>query len=85
MCVHVRTCARACVISEISTLFRVYAISLSTHTLYTCRIALIFSMWDYFDIFIFAGDVPSCGASDRVTDNMQKRARKHAHLCDNIV
>ena len=42
MCVHVRTCAHACVISEISTLFRVYAISLSTHTLYTCRIALFF-------------------------------------------
>ena len=30
-----RVCARVCVISEISTLFRVYAISLSIHTLYT--------------------------------------------------
>ena len=45
VCVRVRTCARvcagahmcACVISEINTLLRVYAISLSIHYIYTHR------------------------------------------------
>ena len=61
--VHVRACARMCVVSEIkdsfqslrylSNFFRVYA-----HIAYIHVESLeFFFMWDYFSIFICAGDV----------------------------
>ena len=64
VCVCARVCM--CVISEISTLFRFYAILLSIHTVYICRISDFFVMWDNFCGFMCARNVALCGASDRV-------------------
>ena len=58
MCARVCVCVRECVISEICTLLRVYAISLSIHRLYT------YVMWDHVFVLTCEGDVASHGASD---------------------
>ena len=51
MCVRVCMCARVYVIKETSTLLRIFANSLITHTLYTHILSLISAMWDY--VFAF--------------------------------
>ena len=47
-----RTCVHACVIRELSILFKIFANPLNTHDLYTHLFALIFAMWPMF-LFIF--------------------------------
>ena len=59
MHVYVRMCTYvcACVITELSILFRIFANSLITYNLYNHQFTLIFSMWDYFCLFLRTGDV----------------------------
>ena len=68
MHMYVRVCARvcACVISESSILFKIFANSLITHTLYTRRFTLLFVMWDYYCLFLCASDVENFGVNDCV-------------------
>ena len=51
---------------RLSTLFRIFAHSLITQTLYTPQFTLVFVMWDYFVCFLCIGDVAKCGVCDRV-------------------
>ena len=46
-----------CVINELSIIFRIFANSLITHTLYTGQFILIFAKWDYFYLFLRASYV----------------------------
>ena len=64
VCMCVRVCT--CVIIELSILFRIFANSLITSTLYTYRFALIFVMWDYCCLFLCAGELAKSGVCDRV-------------------
>ena len=45
-------------------MLRILSISLCAYTLYTRQLSLIFVMWDYFYVFMCAGDVALCEASD---------------------
>ena len=45
-------------------MLRIFSNSLFALYLYTCTCALIFFMWDYFYVFMRAGDVASYGVFD---------------------
>ena len=65
MCVHVCACARAyvCVINE-KTPFSGFSLSCQLHRTYIFVESLDFSSVESLSIFLCAGDVASCGASD---------------------
>ena len=67
-CVQVCMCGHTCVcvISGLSILFKIFPNSLSTHTLYTHRFALIFATWDYFYLFLCTRDIAQSGSCDQV-------------------
>ena len=56
-CVSVCACARASVISGLSSLFRIYTNPLNIIHRYTARIVFIFVMWDYLSIYFYVGNV----------------------------
>ena len=64
VCIHV--CAHGCahVTREISFPFQDNATLHNAYVLYTCQISDFLIMWDYFYVFMCAGDVASCRASD---------------------
>ena len=62
VCTYVRVCAS--VISGLSILFKIYANPLNTLHLYTRQFALIFVMWDYLSVYLYAGDMARREASD---------------------
>ena len=61
---HMRVRVCVCVISGLSILFRIFAKPINKHTLYTRQIALIFVMWDYLSLILFASNVARSHAID---------------------
>ena len=56
-------CESVCKQGE-STMFRIFAIWLFAYSVYRHAIALILIMWDYFYVFMCAGDMASCETFD---------------------
>ena len=50
-------------------MLRIFAISLFAYSLYIRAFSLIFVTWNYFYVFMYAGDVASCGKSDRANSS----------------
>ena len=45
-------------------MLKIFSSPLFAHDLYSRAFSLIFIMWDYFSIFMYAGDVGASGAFD---------------------
>ena len=64
-CVCVCACACVCAYVRAHVMREIKLSFQDAYILYSHQFPLIFFMWDYFYVFMFAGDMASCGASDR--------------------